>query len=196
MTDQTKDVNVSEKKYEPFRIRSKVECLYVYLDQLRQEQIQHVLDIDYWQKRIIKEINPVSVKNLEIELNSYKDKKRESDTKIRLVRSMIEDEKKKLSSDELNAILKEINPKTDQDMVRNSIDYFIMATLPYEVDLLFWESKLIEATQPEVKLQIETNILPNIKRSIDLNNGGKANAEAYLKTLEQEEKAETTNKIN
>lgn len=192
MANEAKDVHTSDKKDEPFKIRSKVECLYIYLDQLRQEQVQNILDIDYWQKRIIKESNPVAVKNLEVELNGYKDKKREGDTRVRITKSMIEEEKKKLSSDELDAILQSVNPRSEQDMVRNSIDYFVMSTVPFEVNLRFWESKLIEATQPEVKLQIETNILPNIKKSIDLNNGGKANAQAYLKNIEQEE----ANKIN
>lgn len=198
MANETKD-RTNEGKDEPFRIRSKVECLYVFLDQIRQEQVQHTLDIDYWQKRIIKEKDSIAVKNLEIELNGYKEKLKEVDTRIRITKSLIEDEKKQLSSGELNTVLEKVNPKSEQDMVRSTIDYFTMATVPFEINLRFWESKSIETNQPEVRNQIELNVLPNIKKSIELNNGGKINAEEYLKTLEygtKLEKIEIDNKIN
>lgn len=187
---------IDQKEDEAFRIRSKIECLYVFLDQLRQEEIQHILDIDFWQKRIIKESNPNQLKNLEMELNKYKEEKKDIDTRLRITKSMIEEEKRKLNPDELAEILQFVKPRTQEDMVRNSIDFFVMSTVPFEVNLKFWQSRLLEQTQPEVKTSIETQILPNIKRSIELNQGGQANARAYLETLKEEKKDEDNKNIN
>jgi len=184
-TVKKKNEEIDEKD-KPFRIRSRVECLYVFLDQLRQEEIQHILDIDYWQKRIIKESNPNALKNLELELNKYKEEKKDIDTRVRITKSMIEEEKAKLSPEELAEVLDKVKPRSQEDMVRNSVDFFVMATIPFEVNLRFWQSRLLEQTQPEVKQSIETNIIPNIKKSIDLNNGGQANARSYLATIMQE----------
>src|SRR5277367_1196610 len=117
MDNIKKKPNEIDQKEEPFRIRSKIECLYVFLDQLRQEEIQHILDIDFWQKRIVRESNPANLKNLEMELNKYKEEKKDIDTRVRITRSMIEEEKRTLNQEELAEALQNIKPRSQEDMV-------------------------------------------------------------------------------
>ncbi len=195
--NRKKPEQVDKKEDEKFRIRSKVECLYGFLDKLRQDQIQYTLNISYLQKRAIKERSlPSQAKEIEIELVKNTEGKKEVDAKIRITKTIIAEEKKKLSQEELSEALSHVKLHSLQDMVRNSIDIFVASTIPYEVNYRFWQSMLLEQTQDEVRERIGKEIIPNIKKSIDLSIGGQANAEVYLKALEQQEREEEDQLVN
>jgi len=184
-----------DNQEEPFKVRSRLECLYTYLDQLRRNQIQHELDIQFWTKRMLSEkLTGGELVKTERELNGWKEELKEIETKLRLTKSTIIEEKKKLKPEHLTEILSHVKPRSAEDMVRSVIDFFCASVIPFQIDYLFWQSRLLEATRQDVKNSIEFDTLTKVQEEIDLRTEGKANAEAYLQNLIEQREIEDNKK--